>query len=85
MRQATPAAQQSHDDRLRALSDSYPSAAHLRATEGYAEEAEWSRRDIPLAVSLGLNIEWPELRMREEVGGYSAPQSRGQGAAAATS
>ena len=41
-----PTAQQSHDDRIRAL------AAHLRAFE----EAEWSRRDIPQAGSLGIEL-----------------------------
>ena len=34
-------------------------AAQLRATEEYAEEVEWSRRDIPLAVSLGIELRGP--------------------------
>ena len=61
-----PAAQQSQDDRIRALT------THLRAFE----EAEWSRRDIPQAGSLGIE---PRSRATEarEVSGYSAPQSRG--------
>ena len=69
-----PAAQQSQDDRIRALT------THLRAFE----EAEWSRRDIPQAGSLGIE---PRSRATEarEVSGYSAPHSRGQGAAAANS
>ena len=74
LRRGHACAQQSHDDRICALT------AHLRAIE----EAEWSRRDIPQAGSLGNELRSRDVEARE-VGGYSAPHSRGQGAAAATS